>query len=248
MSLKVKILASFLLLSLMMLISGIFSIYELSFVNDKVEDILKDNYQSLQYANRMLESIEKENSAVLLLMHDQWQKANLILKQSDSSFLLALAGAQQNITEKKEGTTVADIKIQYAAFKKIWQQPISETSKANNLVWYYSSVYNRYIDLKHHIKMMIKINQKTMFSEAQYIKERRRRAILPGIIAIISSIIFSFLFSFFISTYTINPLKRIISKIQFFHKNENIFDADIKTNDELKELEQAIQNLINELR
>ena len=248
MKLKHKIIGGFSLLSVLMIASGLFSIYELTFVNNKVQEILENNYKSLVYAGNMLEFIEKENSAVLLLMHNDWKNATKILQKSDVNFSTNYQFALKNITESKEDSILKKINKNYKKFKSSWQQPISGTSKSNNLDWYYVQIFNRNSEIKGDIEALINLNQKSMYSEAKYIRERKRRAILPGIIAIISAIAFSLLFTFFINRYTIRPLKKIIKKINLFSNNENSFDVGIKTNDELKELEKSIQNLIYEIR
>jgi hypothetical protein len=54
------------------------------------------------------------------------------------------------------------------------------------------------------------LNQNSMYHEASLLKESSKRAMMPGIVAMITSLIFFSLFVFFINTY--------------FIKNSNILD------------------------
>jgi len=66
MGLRTKILSEFLILTTMLLIARIWSIYELTRVGTSVQRLLDDNYKSINAANMMIEALERKDSAVLL--------------------------------------------------------------------------------------------------------------------------------------------------------------------------------------
>ena len=86
-----------------------------------------------------------------------------------------------------------------------------------------------------------------MYLEASELKEQAHRAIMPGIVAIISALIFLVMFNFFIGLILVRPIKKIINSVKGYHLHSQGFSAEISNHDELKELEIEIQNLISRI-
>ncbi|HID39918.1 MAG TPA: PAS domain-containing sensor histidine kinase, partial [Calditrichaeota bacterium] len=97
MGLRGKILSGFIILSLMLLIAGMWSINELKSIGSSVQSILDENYQSIYAAKLMKEALEREDSAVLLLMLGKWEEGRHILRAADSLFVKNHSFAQKNI-------------------------------------------------------------------------------------------------------------------------------------------------------
>ena len=72
MRLRLKILSGFLILAFMLSIAGIWSIYELQSIGTSVQQLLEDNYKSIDASKIMLEALEREDSGILLLLSGKW--------------------------------------------------------------------------------------------------------------------------------------------------------------------------------
>ena len=75
-------------------------------------------------------------------------------------------------------------------------------------------------------------------------KENSKRAIMPAIVSIIAAIVFAFLLNFFISIYFIHPLHRLVEEVRTYYPERGPIDARITSSDEIKALENEINNLI----
>ena len=60
MGLRLKILSGFLILVVMLIIAGIWSIYELRTVGSSVQKLLDENYRSINAAKRMILALERD--------------------------------------------------------------------------------------------------------------------------------------------------------------------------------------------
>jgi HAMP domain-containing protein len=98
------------------------------------------------------------------------------------------------------------------------------------------------------VAALMTLNQASMYDEASILKERSHRAIMPGIVAIVAVIVFAFLFNFFLARALVDPLERLISTAKNFRVNLPSFNSNIKSNDEFKDLETAIQDLIIKMK
>ena len=91
------------------------------------------------------------------------------------------------------------------------------------------------------------LNQSSMYKEATILKDKSHRAIMPGIVAIVGSLIFSMILSFFISKYYISPLSSLSDAIRTFHPHEKQLRSNLKSEDEIKKIENEVNNLITRL-
>ena len=71
---------------------------------------------------------------------------------------------------------------------------------------------------------------------------------MPGIVAILSAIILTLIFTYFINKFFVRPILVLTDKVENYKISNSPIDADIITQDELKRLEEAIQDLVYRLK
>lgn len=247
MKIKFKVLAGFILIIAMLIVAGFMSIYDFIRLGKSVNALIEDNYKTIEASKTMLEALEREDSGILLLFSGHWKEGRSILLSGDSAFSKALTVAENNITEKDEDKSIKKIADSYNQFKKTWDIPIVGTDKEQNFEWYFNVIHKQFRIVKHDVKLLMELNQESLYIESTILKEQSRRAIMPGIVAIFSALVFLIIFNFFINKYFIKPIESLIYSVKHFNSYNNTFNAGIVTNDEFKELETEIQNLIYKL-
>ena len=248
MKIKFKILSGFTLIILMLVIAGFMSIYEFSRLSKSVTTLIDDNYKTIEATKTMLEALDREDSGILLLISGNWKKGREILDSADSSFIAAFQIAKNNITETDEDKYIDLIDKSYLEFKGRWEPPIVGTVKEHSIDWYFTDLHEYFLAAKNDIQALMTLNQASMHQESNDLKEKARRAIMPGIVAMIASLLFLVMFNFFISRYYVKPIVDIISSLKRHTTQTQSFDAGIVTNDEFKELEKEIQSLIYRIK
>ena len=243
MGLRFKILLGFLILAIMLFVAGIWSIYELNSIGSSVPKMLNENYQSIHAAKKMIESLEREDSAILLLLLGKWDEGRLILSKADSVFSNYFKLAYANITIIGEQTHLDTIKLGYQNYKNLWQRPIVGTKKEGNIEWYFQSIHNPFLSVKSSIEDLIALNDKTMYQMASRLENRSNRAIMPGIIAIISALVFTIVFNFLVNYFVVGPIIKITDRVKKFKENKTPYDVNIDTRDELFYLSNEISGL-----
>lgn len=245
MRLRLKILSGFLILALMLSIAGIWSIYELKNVGSSVQALLNDNYKSINAAKAMIEALERQDSGVLLLMLGHWREGRTIIASADSLFESAFQVAANNITIPGEQSYIDSIQTKYQAFKKMWERPIVDTQKQGDLNWYFKTVHKSFLDVKSSANKLMSLNDQFMFKTASNLQNKANRAIMPGIVAIISALVFTLLFNFFVNYYFVSPVVKITKSIKRFLYKKTPFDVPVETHDEIYDLAESISNLCN---
>ncbi|MCF8111652.1 MAG: MCP four helix bundle domain-containing protein [Desulfobacteraceae bacterium] len=243
MKIKTKILLGFLILAAMLAVAGVFSIYELRTVGASVQALLDDNYRSITAAKTMTEALEREDSGMLLLLSGKWKEGRETIRNADEKFQNALETAANNLTIKGEEAYVEKIRKTYKEYSRLWDQPIVNTSREGNLGWYFNDAHQAFKAVKAAVQEIMAINDQTMYETASELKNRAHRAVMPGVIAILSALVFAFLFNYFVNIYVVNPILSLIKSIDgFLNKGEPI-SVKVESNDELADLEASVTSL-----
>lgn len=243
MGLRFKILLGFLTLTIMLFIAGVWSIYELNSIGSSVPKMLNENYRSIHAAKKMIESLEREDSAILLLLLGKWDEGRLILSKADSVFSEYFNLAYSNITIAGEQAHLDSIKKGYQIYKNLWQRPIVGTIKEGNINWYFQNIRPSQLSVRSSIEDFLDMNDKTMYQMATSLENRSNRAIMPGIIAIISALIFTIVFNFLVNYYVVGPILQITNRVKKFKERRTPYDVTIETKDELFNLSNEISGL-----
>jgi methyl-accepting chemotaxis protein len=227
----------------MLVIAGIWSIYELNSIGTSVQDLLDENYRSIKAAEVMVEALEREDSGILLLLLGRWDEGQRIVNSGDDLFQKNYQIAENNVTVPGEGDLIEKIKQEYMVYKNHWKRPIIGTDKQGNLDWYFRILHAEFLNVKSTVNELKALNEATLYRTASDLKNRANRAVMPGTVAAISALIFSLLFTYFVNLYMVNPIRRMIRGIEDFLKGDKEFDVNVETNDEISHLSSAIRSL-----
>lgn len=244
MGIRAKILTGFLILAALLLVAGAWSIYELRHIGISVQKILDENYKSIDAAKVMTEALEREDSAILLLLLGKRDEGRAIITTADDSFQKALEIARNNVTIPGEQDLVnATIKA-YEEYKALWIQPLVSTKYGGDLNWYFREVHESFLRVKLAVSNLTNINHQTMYKTASNLENRAYRATMPGIIAIVSAFVFAIVFSFLINLFIINPIIKLTSGIQDYLDGGKRLNVKVETDDEISKLISSVERLI----
>ncbi len=240
---RIKILSGFITLAIMLAIAGAWTIYELRSAGFSMQVMLDENYRSIHAAEDMIEALEREDSAILLLLLGKWDEGRSMLYEADSLFIEKLSFAYSNITIPGERSILDSISSKYKIYKKLWERPIVDTPREGNIDWYFSIVHHSFLGVKSSVQELNSLNNNTMYQTASDLKQRSTRAVMPGLIAILAALVFTFIFNYFVNYYMISPIIRITDRIKKFIDNKTPYDVNIDSQDEISRLSESISQL-----
>lgn len=243
MGLRLKILSGFMILAVMLLVAGIWSVLELKDVGLSVGNLLENNYKSINAAKSMKEALEREDSALLLMLLGKSEEGEKILSSADSSFNRNFKIAENNITIDGEEETIKQVQENYSEFSRYWRRLSSRPEDERNLDYYFSNIHGSFNETVSSLDKLLSLNDETLYKTSVDIQSKSRRAIMPGIIAIIAAVVFTLLFTFFINIYVITPIIRITQGIKNFIRNKSPFNYSPETRDEIYNLSNEVSLL-----
>ena len=243
MSLRFKILFGFLILAAMLFAAGSLSIYELTNIGHSVQSLLDDNYKSINAAKNMIEALEREDSGILIRLSGELERGRSTIEGAHKEFHKALQVAKNNITIPGEAAYVETVEKYYEVYRSFWNEPTGGTLKQGNLTWYFNQVHPVFLEAKAQVNRLMTLNDQTLYSTASALKNRATRAIMPGVVAIISALIFTAVFNFFIDLYFISPIKKLTTGIRTYVQKGDRSGLRVNSRDEIADLAAAVEEL-----
>lgn len=243
MSLRWKILTGFLLLSLLLAVAGIWSIYHFNFLGGSVQKVMDENYRSVDASITMLEALEREDSAILLYLLKNKDVGHRQLTTADSLFRYGLNQARANITMPEENDLISAIDQTYLQFRKLFSTLLENTGEDTDLDWYFNEAHRTFQDTKLAVRTLMQANDSEMYRQGVQMKDEANRASMPGVVAIIVALFFSLIFSYFVHYFMIRPMLKMINGIETYLKTGSLPKLNVNTQDELGKLAISIQIL-----
>ncbi len=239
---RFKIITGFLILAILLVISGLISIYELTKLSDSVNNLLVDNYRSIDFSKQMNYSLGLQERAMLLAVNGEKEKARALFSNAVSSFSENLLKASNNLTIPGEVNRVDSIAITFSSYKVAAVAFIKEPMPSLSV--YLNEIQPHLQLVRHEVDELLTLNQQNLNSTVTFLEKSPYRTILPGFIVVITSVVFSLIFNYMISYYLLTPIARITKGIQGFTKYRRPYEVSIETKDEINELNETVKNLI----
>ncbi|MCE5326151.1 MAG: HAMP domain-containing protein [Planctomycetaceae bacterium] len=174
--------------------------------------ILRENYRSIQAAENMIDSIERQDSATLLVMLDYDAEGQAQFHENEDQFLQWMARAKGNITISGEADILASVESGYSAylanFSKLRELRKSAPPKAGQ--FYHESVLPSFTQVRDAAVRLRDINQRTMFAASRRASQVAERAIWSTLVVAAAAIGLGLGFSLLLSKRLVRPIRQMI--------------------------------------
>lgn len=212
--------------------------------------ILTENYNSILAAENMINAIERQDSAILLLILRYQDEGLRQFAENESQFLQWLARAKDNITIEGEAEIIAAIDSGYGAylgrFSRLSLSLRTDPAEVNAL--YHETVLPAFKSVRDACIHLREINQETMFEASEHARYVATRAIVSmltlGLVAIGVGLAFSLLLSALLTT----PLSRIIAATHKIAEGDYDVEVGRASSDELGRLATDFNLMTRKLR
>lgn len=247
-SIKWKIFFGFLVLAFMLFVAGGITIYEFISLNRTVNSLLENNYNTIQAAIGMQEALKQEHSGILLTLSGNKRLGAEMIRQGGIAFEKARTEAAAHGIGPANQKLIGDITVNYDKFKSDLASTDLEQINDMRVSWYSGKLFPGVSNLESSIQNLMIFNQDIIYSESDKLRDMSKRAIMPGIVAILSALVMAVIFTYFINKFFVTPILVLTKRVEDYKLTSGPIDAGIETQDELKHLETSIQDLIYRLR
>lgn len=249
-TLRKKVLIGYGLALCLMIAVIAWSLVNLMHLGSAAEAILKENYKSILAAESMIESLERQDSAILLLMLDYSDEAIFQFRDNENHFLLWLGRAKDNITVPGEETIVKNIGSKYSVylvdFSDLQSMLHSDPEKAGG--FYHETVLPSFKTVRSECIRLRDINQETMFAASRRAEEVSRRAFWSVFTIGSVSVTVGLVFSFLLAGLIVKPVHQVIEAMGKI--SEGDYDVEVKaaSRDEIGRMAGNFNEMVKKLK
>ncbi len=228
-TLRKKILGGYGLCLALTLVVIIWAITDLLRLGRASDAILSENYKSILAAENMIDSIERQDSATLLVLLGYGEEGLNQFRENESQFLQWLGRAKDNITIKGEDEVIDRIDKGYASYLVYFSklESVHNDSPLEGPSFYHETVLPTFKAVRDACISLREINSDTMFNASARANKIAQKATLStgaiGLFAIAVGLGFSLL----LSSIIVKPLKSMMAATQKLA--EGSYDVQVKT-------------------
>jgi HAMP domain-containing protein len=175
MSLRVRLLLGYGYLVALLLLAAGSAMLGFLHLSESVDVVLEENYTTIRAAMRMLEALERQDSATLAALLEGGAAADE-LAGFEQTFLDALADAESNVTEAGEEPVLAALRGDFERYRTSRMKLIEERPAAP-LRAYNDRVFPAFVAVKRNVLELLDVNQRAMIDAD---REAKRAAVQNG--------------------------------------------------------------------
>ena len=250
--LKTKLFAGLGFLFILIFLLSIVGIVFINQLSDDSSAIIKDNYTSVDYANKMLKTLDNmfllQSEMIINQPNEISITSSLTNEFSEykNEFAKYLIKEANNITEPGEKQLAADLQESYKDYITTSQSLISKNYPAKDFP--YNELEMKFQRLRSLVQNVYEMNMNAILERNDIADNTATRASnYMGVIAAVSLALTFFVFIYFPS-YIISPIKELTVKIKEIAKQNYDQRIKIETKDELGEMAASFNLMASRLK
>ncbi|MGB7442184.1 MAG: ATP-binding protein [Coleofasciculaceae cyanobacterium] len=250
MKLRTKILMGYGVVIALVIFVGGWGVVNIKRLGRASEAILQENYRSIQASEKMIDAMERQDSATLLVMLGRTEEGLEQFRTNQVTFLEWLGRAKDNITISGEKQTLTNLETHYkdylAAFSQIRELQLTQNQAP--VAYYYQTVLPAFELVRESCVELRELNQKTMVTASQETQLISRQAIWSMTAAGFTAAGLGLAFSLILSNRLIRPLQEMSLAAARVSEGNYDLTLNVKSHDELGSLAQEITTMSNKLK
>jgi len=246
MRLKSKILLGYGLSLTLILLVGAWGIANLRRLGRASEAILEENYLSILAADKTIDALERQDSAVLLFLLESRELGSQQFQRNQIEFLKWLGRAEGNITIPEEAAIIEEIEQSYQSYLKAFSllQQQNKVATAD----YYDNMLPIFEQIRDRSDQLRNINQAAMEAASENAQEVSSQAVWSMAIAGTTAGIVGLSFSLWLTRRIVQPLSAMTMATEKIAQGEYDIALEVKSQDELGILAREITTMSQKLK
>jgi methyl-accepting chemotaxis protein len=250
-SLRWKILSGYLVIAGLLLITGGWAIYNFIKLNQAIKDIMVASYRSVVASQNMVEALEKQDRAALLLLFGESRDSLKTFLANQQDFSKWYTIAEGNITYRGEPESLARIKNGYSAYLRLFEDfkalyRAGDPAAARR--FYLTRLMPRYQQVKRAIHELLDINQNHMVTADERAKKDAQKAIYSTTLVSILALVLALIFGYKIAAIIIKPTLRLTEGAKRIGEGQLDERIAVETRDEIGRLAEEFNRMTARLK
>lgn len=229
---------------------GLWAIVMFARLGGNIDLILKENYRSVRYAERMKEALERMDSAVLFALAGEEDQARTQFEENRPRFAEALAAENANVTLIREGEAelAAELARLYDRYEgladRYFALPLGDARRE----FYFGQLYPTFQQIKSRADDVLRINQRNMEDMDARARAAASNSIRLMILALLGAAVVGVLASLALSRLILGPIGDVTRAARAMSRGDYDQVVPVVTRDELGELADAFNAMARRIR
>ena len=247
-SMKGKFVTSMLMIGAVLLISCIISLMEFTRMKDYVTDLIAEDINSINVANRLAEMSNRYNLDILATIGDG---TSYSLPEFDQAYFkaqcdsLRLMGAGNSVRPMADSVMYA-----YAAYMLTSNEleDVIQSDFIDTRSWFFGRLQPQYERLHKYIDRLIDAIHGDLEKNSATFERGFYRSIIPGIVAVGVGMLLLILLLLFVLWNYVTPLYKMLDELKAYKANDKKYSYEFDGDDQLNDLNEGIKDLAVENR
>ncbi|MBR4822507.1 MAG: hypothetical protein IKZ71_05090 [Bacteroidales bacterium] len=245
-SLRAKLFLSLISIALVLLISSIISVLEYGRMSSYISDMIADNIESINAAQKLYDDANSYNLAVLSVVGDE--SSNKRPGFDEVAFKSRCDSLRSSAPNSKVAHLADSVQYSYAAYMltSFELEDVLASDFIDTRSWYFERLQPRYNRLRHDIDALSNAIYEELADNSETFQGAFYRSIIPGIIAVGVGLLLVLMLLFFLESNYSKPIYRMLSSLKNYRNYQRDYTYDFNGEDQLHDLNTEIKQLAEE--
>ena len=247
-SLRTKMVLSLSAIAVVLIVSGIISIVEYRRMSNYVSDMIAEDINSINVAQKLAAVTDDYNLQILTVIGDDSVNS---LPDFDQQGFVSYCDSLRSIFSVENVLPLTDsVLYSYAAYMltSLELEQVIQSDFIDSRTWYFERLQPSFQRLNGDIDRLSQAMYADLQEKSEDFDRGFYRSIIPGIVAVGVGVILVLLLMFFITSFYVNPLNKMLSGLDEYRSMGRRYNYTFEGDDQLAELNEGIMELTEENR
>ena len=247
-SLKTKMVLSLSAIAVVLIVSGIISIVEYRSMSNYVSDMIAEDINSINVAQKLSAVTDAYNLQILTVIGDDSVNS---LPDFDQQGFVSYCDSLRSIFSVENVLPLTDsVLYSYQAYMltSLELEQVIQSDFIDSRTWYFERLQPSFQRLNGDIDRLSQAMYADLQENSEDFDRGFYRSIIPGIVAVGVGVILVLLLMFFITSFYVKPLNKMLSGLEEYRSMGRRYGYAFEGDDELVELNEGITELTEENR
>ena len=247
-SLKAKTVLALSAIAVVLIVSGIISIVEYRRMSNYVSDMIAEDINSINVAQKLATVTDNYNLQILAVIGDD--SLNSLPDFDQQGFVFYCDSLRSSFSGENVLPLTDSVLYSYSAYMltSLELEQVIQSDFIDSRTWYFERLQPSFNRLSGDIDRLSQAMYDDLQANSEDFDRGFYRSIIPGIVAVSVGIILVLLLMFFIISYYVNPLKKMLDGLDDYRTMGRRYGCTFDGDDELAELNEGITELTEENR
>jgi len=247
-SLKTKMVLSLSAIAVVLIVSGIISIVEYRRMSNYVSDMIAEDINSINVAQKLSAVTDEYNLQILTVIGDDSVNS---LPDFDQQGFVSYCDSLRSIFSVENVLPLTDsVLYSYQAYMltSLELEQVIQSDFIDSRTWYFERLQPSFQRLNGDIDRLSQAMYADLQENSGDFDRGFYRSIIPGIVAVGVGVILVLLLMFFITSFYVNPLNKMLEGLDEYRSMGRRYSYSFEGDDQLAELNEGITELTEENR